>query len=150
MGRMVPGRAIGRDRAYWKCRMKCFLLLIIARREEKGQKGAGKNGKSFFSAPFYWSYFRRMVRCEAWCTLHPVISTGDAAAGPQFSNLFPEYRHSHLSGRFLDSLSHTILMFSLTPTLTTRGEACHWILSRLQLPANPIPLPPLEMTLRGI
>ena len=24
----------------------------------------------------------------------------------------------------------------------TRGEACHWILSRLRLPTNPVPLPP--------
>ena len=30
--------------------------------------------------------------------------------------------------------------------LTTQGEACHWILSRLWLPTNPVPLPPLEMT----
>ena len=28
---------------------------------------------------------------------------------------------------------------------TTRGEACHWILGRLRLPMNPVPLPPLEM-----
>ena len=31
----------------------------------------------------------------------------------------------------------------------TRGEACHWILGRLRLPMNPVPLPPLEMTLKG-
>ena len=30
---------------------------------------------------------------------------------------------------------------------TTRGEACHWILGRLRLPMNPVPLPPLEMTI---
>ena len=29
--------------------------------------------------------------------------------------------------------------------LTTRGEACHGILSRLRLPTNPVPLPSLEM-----
>ena len=30
---------------------------------------------------------------------------------------------------------------------TTRGEACHWILGCLRLPMNPVPLPPLEMTI---
>ena len=27
-------------------------------------------------------------------------------------------------------------------TFPPRWEACHWILSRLRLPANPVPLPP--------
>ena len=27
-------------------------------------------------------------------------------------------------------------------TFPLRWEACHWILSRLRLPANPVPLPP--------
>ena len=39
-----------------------------------------------------------------------------------------------------------ILAFRVIWHVHTRGEACHWILSRLRLLANPVPLPPLEMT----
>ena len=42
-----------------------------------------------------------------------------------------------------------VLGYGLTRHDTSRREACHWILSRLRLPANPVPLPPLEMTGSG-
>ena len=32
-------------------------------------------------------------------------------------------------------------------TFPPRWEACHWILSRLRLPANPVPLPPQAVAL---
>ena len=43
-----------------------------------------------------------------------------------------------------------ILDCNVIPPFTTRGEACHWILGRLRLPMNPVPLPPLEMTGEGL
>ena len=42
-----------------------------------------------------------------------------------------------------------IFTYRVIVHVTTRGEACHWILGRLRLPMNPVPLPPLEMTTGG-
>ena len=54
-----------------------------------------------------------------------------------------------LNARKISRLIVAVAIFTCTITLhaTTRGEACHWILSRLRLLTNPVPLPPLEMTL---
>ena len=43
-------------------------------------------------------------------------------------------RCQQLPGRSLDTFSHTILVVKVISALTTRREACHWILSRLRLP----------------
>ena len=69
------------------------------------------------------------------------IRLEEAGAAKQLSELkSPVFSNTRKISGLLAAVA--IPGYGLTQHAATRGEACHWILSRLRLPVNPVPLPP--------
>ena len=69
----------------------------------------------------------------------------DGVAAPESGGKSPVIPNTRKISGLLEAVA--ILGCSVITARYTRGEACHWILGRLRLPMNPVPLPPLEMTM---
>ena len=82
------------------------------------------------------------MQCKEWDDANSELfkeSHDEAVHKNSYKSRLYELISASLGGRQLAALASP---FGACGTNFLHGKACHWILSRLWLPANPVPLPP--------